>query len=329
AFAMLLMGFVLLRKYPIKKPNREYMKMYLKFATPLMVPVVFTLITLNIDKVMLGYFWSSVEVGHYFAVQRITTMILMISGAVGIVLFPTVSSFHSRYKHERKKRNRAIITVTQSSERYSSMVTIPLVFIIIVFTVPIIDIVLNSAFRPATLSLQVLAIYTYVLTLGMPYRFLILGMDKPALFAKVLVIGGVVNIVLNFLLIPENGLLSRFDINGPSGAAIAALISAIVLLVGFHNHSRKLMRHRLLQRKIFKHIVAGLLMGVLIWKLSTFIEPLRWFYLVGLSFAGLGIYVGILWCIREFRKADFTFFVDTINPMNMARYIKTEIKEKP
>jgi O-antigen/teichoic acid export membrane protein len=326
---MFLLGFTMLRKYPISKPTKEYFLLYLKFAAPLMVPVLFTLIILNVDKVMLGYFWSSTEVGHYFAVQRITTLILLIYSAIGVVLFPTVSSLHAKYSNDRKKRNLAILKVTKSSERYSSMVIVPLVFIILAFTIPIIDILLNSSFRPAAFSLQILTIYTYVLTLGMPYRFLILGMDRPKTFAKVMVMGGITNIVLNLFLIPEDGLLSHLDITGPSGAAMSALISALVMLVGFHYYSRKIIKFRRFQKKILLHIAAGILMGLVLWKLGSYVPQMQWYYLAGLSLLGVGIYVALLRALREFKKPELSFFLDTINPKNMLRYIKSEIKEKP
>jgi O-antigen/teichoic acid export membrane protein len=329
AFAMFLVGFIMLRKYPISRPTREYFLLYLKFATPLMIPVLFTLVILNVDKVMLGYFWSSVEVGHYFAVQRITTLILLIYSAIGVVLFPTVSSIHAKYKYEKKKRNKAILRVIRSSERYSSMVIVPIVFIILAFAIPVIDILLNSSFRPAVLSLQILTVYTYVLTLGMPYRFLILGMDRPTTFAKVMVMGGITNIVLNLFLIPEDGLLSQLDINGPSGAALSALISSLVMLVGFHYYSRKIIKFRRFQNRILLHIVAGLLMGLILWKLASYVPQMQWFYLVGLSLIGVGVYLVFLWLLREFSKAELNFFLETVNPKNLLRYIKSEIKEKP
>jgi|GEM_PF-298012 len=329
AFAMFIMGFFLLREYPIKRPTREYFSFYLKFAIPLMVPIFFTFIIFYIDKVMLGYFWTSTEVGHYFAVQRLTTMVLMISSAVGIVLYPTVSTLDAKYKHDRKKLNLVIAYITRNSERYSSMVTVPIVFIIIVFAVPIIDIVLNSSFRPAELSLQLLTIYTYVLTLCMPFRYLILGMDQPETIARVVIISGIMNVFFNLLLIPENGLLSQFDINGPSGAALAALISALVMFIGFHRYSRRITKVRFRWTKVIVHLVAGSIMGLTVWEIGTHLEPLKWYFLVGLAFVGTCMYVGILWLFGEFKKKDYRFFMDTVNPMNVFRYIKDEIWERP
>ncbi len=329
SFAMCIVGFMLLRKYPIAKPSREYMTMYTKYAIPLMIPLILTIVNTNIDKVMLGYFWTSNEVGQYYAVQRITSMVLMISSAIGIVLFPTISKVHAKYKDDKIKRNKIIANVTHKSQRYTSMVTVPLLFVMIVFAVPIIDIYLNSSFRPAAFSMRILAIYTLIATLIVPYRYLVLGMNKPGLAAKVVVMGGVSNVVLNLLFIPEGNPLSHMGIEGPSGAAIAILISALIMLAGFQYYSRRMVRRPLFQAGILKHLLAASLMAIMMWYVVDYLSPLSWLYLLVLGSASLGIYIVLIWAMGEFKKDDFNFFWDTVNPMNLFRYMRTEMREKP
>ncbi|MBA3045803.1 MAG: flippase [Euryarchaeota archaeon] len=329
AFAMFCMAFFLLRKYPVAKPTKNYLKMYFLFATPLMIPIIFTLITANIDKVMIGYFWSAVEVGYYSSVQRISAMILMISASIGIVVYPTISAIHARKNMDKRKKIREIAKVARDSERYASMVTIPVLAMIIVFAVPIIDIVLNSSFRPATMSFQLLTIYAYVFTIGVPYTYLIVGMNRPKQTAKIVVLAGIANIVLNFLLIPHNGLLSQFGISGINGAACSILASIIIMLVGLHYYSNRITGKRLFQGKILLHMIAGVVMGMVMWGISTFIEIIRWYHLGVLFFIGLGTYIGVLWCFKEFKKADLNFFLDTMNLRKLFKHVKKEMGEDP
>ena len=61
--AVFLVATWLLRRYPIKRYNKELAKSYLVFALPVMLLSVTSIIALNVDKVMLGYFWSFKEVG--------------------------------------------------------------------------------------------------------------------------------------------------------------------------------------------------------------------------------------------------------------------------
>ena len=89
-------GIWLLRKYPIKRPSWNLFKSYSSFALPLIISSVISIISLNIDKIMIGYFWTSTEVGYYFVVQRIFEFITPLSTSVTLVLFPTISSYHSK-----------------------------------------------------------------------------------------------------------------------------------------------------------------------------------------------------------------------------------------
>ena len=329
AFATFCMAFLLLRKYPVSRPTKEYMKMYLLFATPLMIPLMFTLVTANVDKVMLGYFWSSVEVGYYASVYRISAMMLMISGAIGIVVFPAISAIHARKNVENRRKFREIAKVTRSSERYVSMITVPAVAMIIVFAVPIIDILLNSSFRPAASSFQLLTVYTYIYSIGVPYTYLIVGMNQPKQNAKVVVISGIVNIVLNLLLIPRDGLLSGFGINSIEGAAISVLISTAVMLAGLHYYSGKLVKRRMFQSRIFLHLAAGAVMGIAMWAAGSLFDAIRWYHLGVLFALGMCVYLGILWSLKEFRKSDMDFFLDTMNIRKLFKHVKTEMGEDP
>ena len=49
-----------------------------------------------------------------------------------------------------------------------------------------------------------------------------------------------------------------------------------------------------------------------------------------LGFAGIGllIYLGVLFILKEFKKDDVNFFLDTINIKKMFRYIKKEMRGK-
>jgi O-antigen/teichoic acid export membrane protein len=329
AFATFCMAFFLLRKYPVGRPTREYMKMYLLFATPLMIPIIFTLVTANIDKVLLGYFWTAVEVGYYSSVYRISTMMLMVSGAIGIVVFPTISAIHARKWMDRRKKRGQIADVVRKSERYVSIIMIPVLALIIMFTVPIIDIILNSSFRPAAWSFRVLVIYAYVYTLGVPYSYLIVGMNRPGQNAKVVIMMGMVNVILNLLLIPRDGILSGLGVSGIEGAACAALISAFVMLAGLHYYSKNIIRKKLFQARIFLHIGAGAVMGLVMWGLGTFFDAIHWYHLGGIFIMGLGVYLGLLWAIGEFTKADMDFFLDTINPLKLIKHARNEMDEKP
>jgi O-antigen/teichoic acid export membrane protein len=59
-------GMWLLRKYPIKKPSFNLFKSYFSFALPIMLISVIGVISVNIDKIMIGYFWTSCKLFLFF-----------------------------------------------------------------------------------------------------------------------------------------------------------------------------------------------------------------------------------------------------------------------
>jgi len=314
-------GMWFLRKYPIKKPSLVFFKSYFSFALPIMLITIIELISTNIDKVMIGYYWTSIEVGYYFSVQQILQFIFILSGAVGIVLFPTISKYHSLQNMSMVRKT------TRLAERYISMVVVPVVVFIIVFAKPIINVMLSSAFSPATPVLISLTIYAFVLGLNMPFISLVSGINRPGIAAKIgFAICGT-NIFLNYLFVPKDGLLSAFNINGPTGAATATLISALVGFFGLRFAAKRLIGMKFIQTHTPRHVIAGLIAAVVLLLFNSIFLVSRWYHLMVFAGACLLIYLGILYILKEFNKRDLKFFLDILQPKKMLKYISSELKD--
>jgi hypothetical protein len=88
---------------------------------------------------------------------------------------------------------------------------------------------------------------------------------------------------------------------------------------------------KLLQTHTPRHIIAGSIMGLVLYLFAfqTGLFPaIHWYHLVFFSGIGLLIYLAVLYLLREFTKKDFEFFVDLLHPFEMVHYITSEIKEK-
>ncbi|PJB21788.1 MAG: flippase, partial [Euryarchaeota archaeon CG_4_9_14_3_um_filter_38_12] len=320
-FAMLILSLFFFRRYPISRPSKEYFKSYFVFALPTMLISTIAVISTNIDRVMIGYFWRAEDVGFYFSAQKIAFFVLVISSSVGALLFPTISSYHAKNQLSdiRKTVNLAL--------RYISMTACPSVVFIIVFRKPVIDIILSSAFYPAAPVLIVLLVYILIISLTSPLIYIVTGMNRPGLAAKAGFIVCAINIVLNTLFIPKNGVLSIFGINGPTGAAVATVISGFVGLVIYVFLSKRLVKIKISKKPLI-HMSAACVMGGLLYYINTLTAFVRWYHLIFFGIIGLAAYLGILYLLKEFTKKDLTFFLDTVNPKEMGRYVKSELKRK-
>jgi len=69
-------------------------------------------------------------------------------------------------------------------------------------------------------------------------------------------------------------------------------------------------------------------MGIGLYYLNSLVPLVRWYHLIGFALVGLGVYVGVLFIIREFKKRALKFFLDLARPAGMFEYIKSELKGK-
>ena len=69
-------------------------------------------------------------------------------------------------------------------------------------------------------------------------------------------------------------------------------------------------------------------MGFVLYQISNMFFIARWHHLLGFTFLGFAIYLGILFLLKEFTKKDVDLFLDTLNIKKMIQYIKEEMRGK-
>ena len=62
---------------------------------------------------------------------------------------------------------------------------------------------------------------------------------------------------------------------------------------------------------------------------TSLFPVINWYHLLMFAGLGLAIYISILFILKEFDKDDFNFFLDILRPKEMAKYIKSELKNDP
>jgi len=309
-------------KFPIKKPTMPTLKSYSKFALPVVITSSIAIIITNIDKVFIQLFWGAEEVGYYVAIYRLVTFLIVIEASIGLLLFPTFSELHA------KKDKKQITQLVVKSERYLSMTAFPLVFFMVALPLPIINILLDPKYEPALPILQILPLWALLSIISRSYGPLMLGMDRPWL-ATVSGVGRVVlNIVLNLILIPIDIKIlgfSGFGL-GATGAAIATVCTGVFGFIYLRAVAWYLIKLKWNPINMIKHFLAASAMVLVLLYITSIFEITRWYHLILIFFAAIGIYVGILYLIREFKKEDYNFFMDTLNPKKMLSYISEEVK---
>jgi len=254
------------RGYPVGKPSLPYLKEYMAFAMPMAIASASYIIMTNIDKVFIQLFWSATQVGEYFAISNLSRFIILFASAVGLLLFPTISEYHSNNNISGIKR------LTLESERYLSMIVFPIIVTMVVLAEPIIRILLSNRYYPALPVLQILPFFVLIEVLSRPYSSQLQGMNMPEITRNRVFIMMVVNVLLNLVLIPQD--IKSMGIKlaglGAKGAAIATVISYLFGIVYIRIVAWRKTGIKGTSR-IALHAIAAAITGWILWNMENIV----------------------------------------------------------
>ena len=169
----------------------------------------------HMDKIMLEQMLNEAAVGYYTAATKVAQM-------WSFVLLALINSARPLIISARKQNQQTYIK--QNKRLYAAIIWIGIA-VASVMTVSgkwIIYIMYGADYLPATSSLQISAWYTMFAMLGTARGIWIVCEDKAKYVKYYLSIGAVINVILNYLMIP---------FFGPGGAAAATLITQIFTAV--------------------------------------------------------------------------------------------------
>ena len=169
----------------------------------------------EMDKIMLGEMLSETAVGFYTAATKVSSMWSFVLIALINSSRPVIISSRSHSQELYVKQNKRL---------YAAVIWIGIAagLGVTIFGRWIIYFMYGEAYLPATSSLQISAWYTMFAMLGTARGIWIVCENKAKYVKYYLGIGAVLNVILNYLLIPSFG---------PGGAAAATLITQIFTAV--------------------------------------------------------------------------------------------------
>jgi O-antigen/teichoic acid export membrane protein len=317
----LFMAAFLFSGHPIGRPDKGVLKDYWVFALPVMIIVSSNTVTENLDKIMVQLFWSSKELGYYVGAQRISMIFTFLLVSVGMLVFPSISSYHS------KNDIHSISRLTHNSERYLSLLLLPVGVLLIFFGSEIAVILLGQAFYHSGNILCFLSWAVIIRTISNPYSLQIMGTDKVKWSAILSVVFMVLNVSLNLLLIPNRIFGIRLFGLGAYGAALATLIAAFVMNLIYRYLAYKLTATGI-NWAVFRHLVASGIMALVIYGLLSLIEieSIGILIVVSLGLVGFGVYIVFLFLTRELSRDDLTYLLGLVSIRDMKSYIQEELR---
>ena len=302
-----------------KRPN--LFRSYLSFAFPISTIIIMGTLATNVDKLLLGIFWSADMVGFYAMPQGILAIFGIIGAAVTTLAFPAFSKLHS------EKNLEAVRKGTVDAERYISMITLPAIIVIVIFPLEVATVLLGPNYADAAGPLRFLSISVFLVLLNGIYSSQINALNRPELNARIVFISLIVVVILLFVLVPENIMGTNLLGMAATGAAIANMSYFVTQFISYRITTQRLTGAGF-NTELIKHVLAGIVSGISVIILSQIMVLNSWITLIGYGLGSWAIFAFIIYLLGGLSRKDIAYVMEVINPRKMLRYINDELRGK-
>lgn len=251
-------------------------KYLLKEALPIAFSSVIIIIYFRIDVVMLSMIQGDAPVGIYSAAYKLSEPLSLITSALMISLFPIMSASFKSSKETLIKTYRLAFT-------YFLIIMLPIAIGTTLIADKLILLIYGNSFANSATALQILI-------------NLLIAMDEQKLNTLSIALCAIVNVTLNFILIP---VLSY------NGASIATVVTNAVLFITSFYFVSKYLHVLSIHKMLIKPVISGLVMGAFVYYFIDFNMLLL------IPFAAF-IYILALLSLKTFSKEDVSIFKKVI-----------------
>lgn len=198
------------------KEELKLLWMLIKFAVPVAITALSEMAIYDVGTLIIGILMLSTDVGYYNAADPISRIPLVISLSVSTVLLPATSEAYALKNHKLLQE------YVVDCLRYSILTVLPLCVLISLFSTPVLVILFGHVYVPSSGVLSVLVIGMSFYSIFMISSSILQGTGNPRLPMYILLVGTVVNILLNYVLVYYMGII---------GAALATSLTTCILMI--------------------------------------------------------------------------------------------------
>ncbi|MFZ2339164.1 MAG: oligosaccharide flippase family protein [Bacteroidales bacterium] len=312
---------ILFRNYPIAKWDKDVFKSYLIFALPLTFVNIIETISLNIDKVFISYFVSLEDVGFYSVAQSLALLVIFPAGIITNILIPTYTNIYS--KGTIAELQKFAIRI----EKYLAIIIFPVVFFLFFNSRDIISLIYGNKFSPSIMIFNILVLQGLLFIMLQPYSTQLTAMERLKAIMYIGILSQGLNILLNFLLIPDKiGSVPLIGL-GAVGSAVSLLASTLVATIFYRSYLLKktgLAINYQIFIYLFIAIASTMIPAIIPW-LANVILPIK---LVIIFIVSAFLYLSIMWSAKLFNRDDLQFYFEFIRVSKNVEYFRSEINEK-
>ena len=266
----------------------------LREGVPYLLWTVFGVIYYRIDTVMLSFLTPEHVVGWYAAAYRFFVVLAFLPSIFSLAILPILSKLWG-------KEDSMLARTTQKSQDFILMAGIPMSIGVFAFSRDIIGFLFGvEGYGPSILILQIFASGLTLVYMDIVLGTAIIACDKQRQWVITAACAVVINITLNYFMIPY---AQNHYGNGGIGAAIATIITEYCVLVSAVLILPKELFSAASVPIALKSLGAGIIMGVAIWLMKR-----AAFMPFGAEAAVAGcIYIGVLVALKTFSPSEISF----------------------
>ena len=267
-----------------------YKKELLFYSLPLLFTGFLTMIMKWTDTVMLGYFRTTSEVGIYNVALPTANLLVLVPTALMALFLPIITELYSKDKLGNIK------DLCRRTSKWIFFINFPIFLLIIFFSKAILRVMFGQEYVVGYVALSLLSFGYIIHSLSHVNSTVLLTIKKTKLILIIGLFSAVLNVILNYFLIPEYGII---------GAAIATSISLISLFCLYFFFNYLIMGIQPLMLSYLKALFSGLISVFLVYYLTKFLfRTVSFFNLILMFILFLLIYLILLILFRSFDKED-------------------------
>ena len=265
--------------------DKTIWKKVLAMSWPLALAGLFGAIYSQTDSVMMGYWGQITQTGWYNAAYKIMGVTLIPAGLIGASFYPVLSKF---FKESKEKLQNAWNYYMKAM----IFLAMPLITGGIVLAPKIIDFVYDPRYNPSILAFQILMITGGIVILTNPFsQALIISNQQKRLF-WITLSGAIVNVGLNFILIPKYSLY---------GAAFTTLVTVFLIFFLLFRFTSKFTRIQPINLRLISTFFIALVSSFIMYLVISFPNIYN-LYIVFIILIGALVYFSAFFILKNMLK---------------------------
>lgn len=269
--------------------RKKVFKEMFSYSWPFLFYGAIAFIFYSIDSFMIGVFKSVEHVGFYNAAVPIAMLLFFPLSLFEQLFFPLVT------KEFSKGNIKAVKQLSQQVGKWIFVLVIPFFILLMIFPGVFINIFFGSGYLVAENALRFLSIGALFSVLFALSHELLSIKGKSKLLLVDMIFAGILNVLLNFILVPLYGI---------TGAGFATMLSLIILNSLFFIQAYKHLHIVPLRKKMLRITLVTILAAILLLVIKSFVE-INLLSLIFCGFFFIAVYILLILTTNCLDKNDW------------------------